>query len=138
MQRLDSTFDRGWPGMGLLSLRVTAAITSFHFRGRALALNRSLSTAVVEGAAAGLLGAGLWTPISGRMMAGIAVWTVFSRTDDPRARCGDGRESGHDFVALCARVRDGALQDGSNRHETVLAHAPHPVGVPVARMPPHL
>ena len=42
VQRLYSTFARGWPGMGLLFLRLSAAITAFHFSGSALALNRSL------------------------------------------------------------------------------------------------
>jgi len=86
MQRLYSTFARGWPGVGLLVLRVTAAITSFHFSGSALALNRSLLTTVIEAAAAFLICAGLWTPIAGSMMAGGAVWAVFSsRTGDPWA-----------------------------------------------------
>ena len=48
MQRLYSSFARGWPGMGLLVLRVTAAITAFHFNGSALSLSRS-SMAVIEG-----------------------------------------------------------------------------------------
>ena len=84
MQRLYSTFARGWPGMGLLCLRVTAAITAFHFCGSALSLSGS-SMAVIEGALALLLCAGLWTPIAGGMMAGVAVWTAFSRTGDPWA-----------------------------------------------------
>ncbi|MGA7632309.1 MAG: hypothetical protein WCB11_16220 [Terriglobales bacterium] len=42
-------------------------------------------TTVIEGAAALLLCAGLWTPIAGSMMAGVAVWAVFSRTGDPWA-----------------------------------------------------
>ena len=46
MQRLYSSFARGWPGMGLLVLRVTAAITAFHFNGSALSLSRS-SMAVI-------------------------------------------------------------------------------------------
>jgi putative oxidoreductase len=62
MQRLYSSFARGWPGMGLLVLRVTAAITAFHFNGSALSLSRS-SMAVIEGALALLHCAGLWTPI---------------------------------------------------------------------------
>ena len=78
MQRLYSSFARGWPGMGLLVLRVTAAITAFHFSGSALSLSRS-SMAVIEGALALLLCAGLWTPIAGSMLAGLAVWAVFSR-----------------------------------------------------------
>jgi putative oxidoreductase len=84
MQRLYSSFARGWPGMGLLVLRVTAAITAFHFSGSALSLSRS-SMAVIEGALALLLCAGLWTPIAGSMLAGLAVWAVFSRTGDPWA-----------------------------------------------------
>ncbi|MGA9255758.1 MAG: hypothetical protein WBV98_04075 [Candidatus Sulfotelmatobacter sp.] len=85
MQRLYSTFARGWPGIGLLVLRVTAAIIAFHFSRSALALNWSLLTTVIEGAAALLLCVGLWTPIAGGMMAGIAVWTAFSRPGDPWA-----------------------------------------------------
>jgi len=71
--------------MGLLCLRVTAAITAFHISGRALAINWSLLTTVIEGAAALLLCAGLWTPIVGSMLAGVAVWAIFSRTGDPWA-----------------------------------------------------
>ena len=85
MQRLYSTFARGWPGVGLLFLRLSAAITAFHFSGDALALHRSLSKAVIEGAAALLLGAGLWTPIAGGVLAVLAVWTARSRNDDPWA-----------------------------------------------------
>jgi putative oxidoreductase len=85
MQRLYSTFARGWPGIGLLVLRVSVAITAFHINGSALALNWCLLTTVIEGAAALLLCAGLWTPIAGGMMAGVAVWTTFSRTGDPWA-----------------------------------------------------
>ncbi|HKV95681.1 MAG TPA: hypothetical protein VJW20_24265 [Candidatus Angelobacter sp.] len=84
MQRLYSSFARGWPGMGLLLLRVTAAITTFHFSGSALSLDRS-SIAVIEGALAFLLCAGLWTPIVGSMLAGLAIWAVFSRIADPWA-----------------------------------------------------
>jgi putative oxidoreductase len=84
MQRLYSSFARGWPGMGLLVLRVTAAITAFHFSGSALSLSRP-SMAVIEGALALLLCAGLWTPIAGSMLAGLAVWAVFSRAGDPWA-----------------------------------------------------
>ena len=86
VQRLYSTFAGGWPGMGLLFLRLSAAITAFHFSGSALAFeNWSLSMAVIERAAASLLCAGLWTPIAGCVLAGLAVWTAFSRTADPWA-----------------------------------------------------
>jgi putative oxidoreductase len=82
VQRLYSTFARGWPGVGLLFLRLSAAITAFHLSGGALALSRSSSKAVIEGAAALLLCAGLWTPIAGGVLAWLAVCTAFSRTDD--------------------------------------------------------
>jgi uncharacterized membrane protein YphA (DoxX/SURF4 family) len=71
--------------MGLLCLRVIAAITAFHFSGSALALNWSLLTTMTEGAAALLLCVGLWTPIAGSMLVGVALWAVFSRTGDPWA-----------------------------------------------------
>jgi putative oxidoreductase len=85
VQRLYSTFARGWPGVGLLFLRLCAAMTAFHFCGSTLALNRSLCEAAVESAVALLLCAGLWTPIAGGMLGGLAIWTAFSRTDDPWA-----------------------------------------------------
>jgi len=85
MQRLYSNFARGWPGTGLLFLRLSVAITAFHFSGSALALNRPLSTAVIERAAALLLCAGLWTPVAGGVLTVLAVWAAVSRTGDPWA-----------------------------------------------------
>ena len=82
VQRLYSTFARGWPGVGLLLLRQSAAIVALHFSGDALCSHRSLSRAVVEGATALLLCAGLWTPIVGGVLSGLAIWTAISRTDD--------------------------------------------------------
>jgi putative oxidoreductase len=82
VQRLYSTFARGWPGAGLLSLRLCAAITAFHFSGEALVLSRSDSKAMIEGAAALLLCAGLWTPIAGGVLAGLAVWTTFAQNNE--------------------------------------------------------
>ena len=85
MQRLYSTFARGWPGVGLLFLRMSAAVTAFRLSGSALTLHRPSSEMVIEGAVALLLCAGLWTPVAGGVLAGLAVWTAFSRTDDPWA-----------------------------------------------------
>jgi putative oxidoreductase len=81
MQRLYSSFARGWPGMGLLLLRVTAAITAFHLSGIAFSLSRS-SMAMIDGALAFFLCAGLWTPIVGSALAGLAVWAGSSRVGD--------------------------------------------------------
>jgi putative oxidoreductase len=86
VQRLYSTFARGWPGVGLLFLRQSAAIAAFHFSGDALALDRSLSMAVVECAAGLLLCVGLWTPIAGGVLAGLSVWTAFFQTGSPWAQ----------------------------------------------------
>lgn len=85
MQRLYSTFARGWPGVGLLFLRLSAAIIAFHISGEALALHQRLSSSVMEDAVALLLCAGLWTPIAGGVLAVLAVWTACSRNDDPWA-----------------------------------------------------
>ena len=83
VQRLYSTFARGWPGVGLILLRLTAAITAFHLSGSAPASNRTLSTIVIERAAALLLCGGLWTPIAAGVLAVLAIWTAVSRNDDP-------------------------------------------------------
>ncbi|HTY83678.1 MAG TPA: hypothetical protein VMB19_05645 [Silvibacterium sp.] len=42
--------------------------------------------AVVECAAGLLLCVGLWTPIAGGVLAGLSVWTAFSRTGSPWAQ----------------------------------------------------
>ncbi len=81
MQRLYSTFAGGWPGVGLLCLRLVGAAAALHY-----ALDsRHLSVgAVTEGAAGLLLCAGLWTPIAGAVLAGVALWSLVSfSTGDP-------------------------------------------------------
>ena len=50
-----------------------------------MTLHRPSSETVIEGAVALLLCAGLWTPVAGGVLAGLTVWTAFSRTDDPWA-----------------------------------------------------
>jgi hypothetical protein len=80
LQRLFSTFADGWPGGGILLLRLLA--------GGAL-INRGLATtsaqdqtglivAELVGAAAGLLiVGGLWTPVVGVLAGMVEVWTAF-------------------------------------------------------------
>jgi putative oxidoreductase len=86
LQRLFSTFADGWPGMGLLLLRLLTAVTLIYF-GIANALEAPPLTIVVLqviGVGAGiLLLAGLWTPVAGALVAILKVWIAFSHTGDP-------------------------------------------------------
>jgi putative oxidoreductase len=82
LQRLFSTFANGWPGIGLLLLRLLTAAILIYF-GVASVLEASPLTIVVPqiiGAAAGiLLLAGLWTPVAGVLAAAVKVWIASSR-----------------------------------------------------------
>ena len=80
LQRLYSSFARGWPGAGLLSLRLVAPVAVFH---DAVASGQPLFRIVVEGAAGLLLCVGRWTPIAGSVLAALAVWSLFSESGDP-------------------------------------------------------
>lgn len=80
MQRLYSTFARGWPGVGLLCLRLVGAAAALHY---ALGPKQFSVGAVTEGAAGLLLCAGLWTPVAGAVLTTLAVWSVVSANGDP-------------------------------------------------------
>lgn len=90
MQRLFSTFANGWPGIGLLLLRVLTCIALIH-HGIVSALEaRPLTIMVLEisGACTGiLLLIGLWTPVAGTLVAMVKVWVAFmgiqSHSGDP-------------------------------------------------------
>ena len=73
LQRLFSTFPDGWPGSGLLLLRLGAGI-SLGYLG-AIGLSGDLA------AAAGgiLLLAGLWTPLTGALIAMDELWLASSQ-----------------------------------------------------------
>ena len=86
MQRLFSTFARGWPGTGLLFLRLTAAISITHCLSTGSASDESLFRTVTEGAAGLLLSAGLWTPIAGAVLTILALWSAFAGGGDPWAQ----------------------------------------------------
>ena len=86
MQRLFSSFAKGWPGTGLLCLRLGAAIALFHdgVGGWVESPHQQhLLRLVIEAVAGVLVSAGLWTPVVGTAIAMIGLWSVFSGTGDP-------------------------------------------------------
>jgi putative oxidoreductase len=86
LQRLFSTFANGWPGAGLLLLRLlTGAALIYYGIAEPLEAHRLASVAPqIIGACAGiLLLAGLWTPVVGTLVTIVEVWIAFSRAGRP-------------------------------------------------------
>ena len=86
MRRLFSTFARGWPGVGLLLIRVAAGVSliingfeTFQAGEPAAFLILHL-LAIAVGV---LLIAGLWTPIAGTLVVGLAIWQAVLRHENP-------------------------------------------------------
>ena len=82
MQRLFSTFANGWPGLGLLFLRVLTAVFLIHFGIASVIEESPLAIMVLQiiGAGAGiLLLIGLWTPVAGTLAAVVKMWIALSR-----------------------------------------------------------
>ena len=87
MQRLFSTFARGWPGAGLLLQRVIAAALLFYCTiGQISHTTHVLSLVLLMTAAtAGLfLLLGLWTPAAGMTLAVAELALLMSHRADPR------------------------------------------------------
>jgi putative oxidoreductase len=103
LQRLFSTFPNGWPGLGLLLLRVLTCIALIRY-GIASVLEAPPLTIVILqiiGVIAGiLLLAGLWTPVAGALVAIVKVWIAFPRTPS---------HSGDPWIAIIQAVLGGAL-----------------------------
>ena len=80
-----SNFAKGWPGTGLLCLRLGAGIALFHdgVAGWMESPHQHLLRLVIEAVAGVLLSAGLWTPIAGGVTAMIGLWSIFSGNGDP-------------------------------------------------------
>jgi putative oxidoreductase len=82
MQRLFSAFPNGWPGFGLLLLRlgVGIALISFGLSGFFAASGEpiALVQASIEAAGAILLILGLWTPVVGALIALDELWIALS------------------------------------------------------------
>ena len=82
MQRLFSSFADGWPGTGLLLLRLLTSLALIHFGIDGLLASPPLATVVLQviGIGAGiLLLVGLWTPVAGALAALVNVWIGLSR-----------------------------------------------------------
>jgi putative oxidoreductase len=86
VQRLFTTFARGFPGVGLLILRLVAGIALITDGVKTLRSGPSTEAAILHAlaAAAGLLMlAGLWTPIAGGVVAIVELWIASSQPGDP-------------------------------------------------------
>ena len=82
LQRLFSTFANGWPGTGLLLLRLLtgAALLHYGILGLSEAPQFASIAPQVIGAGAGiLLLVGLWTPVAGALAAIVQVCIAFLR-----------------------------------------------------------
>jgi putative oxidoreductase len=80
LRRLFSTFARGWPGAGLLLLRLIAGIALI-FR----AFIRFTVLDFVAIAAGALLVAGLWTPVAALLTALVGLVNTYDHFGDPWA-----------------------------------------------------
>lgn len=86
MRRLFSTFAPGWPGAGLLILRLAAGTTVIVQAMDDLSGAQTTQPAVVRVAAiivGALLSVGLWTPVTGCLLSAFAFWDLISKTVDP-------------------------------------------------------
>lgn len=86
MQRLFSTFADGWPGLGLLLLRLLTAGLLIYDEIAYLKQPTQVLPTVTHfiGAILGfLLFVGLWTPVVGMLVAIVEAWIVLSHTGAP-------------------------------------------------------
>jgi putative oxidoreductase len=85
LQRLFTMFPGGWPGAGLLVLRLAAAVPLLlegcsGFWG---APHDGFYAGFIAIGIGSLLLAGLWTPVAGGLQAIIEVWAIFTRATAP-------------------------------------------------------
>lgn len=86
MQRLFSTFARGWPGVGLLLLRVVAGSSLVARSILVLGNTPTFGTGFFQlfiAIAGLLLIAGLWTPVGAAVMVILELSRIISRHGDP-------------------------------------------------------
>ena len=86
LRRLFSTFAQGWPGAGLLILRLVACgavvASSLNRLGEAQPGEPAILqvAAIIAGS---LLLVGLWTPVSGCLVAAFSFWALIVKCGDP-------------------------------------------------------
>jgi putative oxidoreductase len=89
VRRLFSTFARGWPGVGLLLLRIVAGAGLIaHGFGTLHTGGQPIQPAIFGMIAIGdgtLLLAGLWTPIAGFLVILLALWDTFVQNENLNA-----------------------------------------------------
>jgi putative oxidoreductase len=87
VQRLFSMFPNGWPGRGLLLLRLVAG--AFLISDGVAELLRApqlpgIVRPLLETAAGVLFVAGLWTPLAGALVVVVELWAIAARTGEVR------------------------------------------------------
>ena len=89
MRRLFSTFPNGWPGLGLLLQRMLTACLLVRLGMIELARTSfflsslSMIPEIVAGCAGILLFVGLWTPVTGSLIAVTELWIAMTQIGDP-------------------------------------------------------
>jgi uncharacterized membrane protein YphA (DoxX/SURF4 family) len=81
LQRLFSTFPDGWPGFGLLLLRLGAGIALVCLAVSGLLAVRepvNIARDLFAAIAGGVLATGLWTPVMGALIAMDELWIALS------------------------------------------------------------
>jgi hypothetical protein len=87
VQRLFSMFPNGWPGRGLLLLRLVSGVLLINNGGTELLAGSQwpgIIRASLEITSGFFLFVGLWTPMAGVLVVLIELWSALSRTDDLR------------------------------------------------------
>jgi putative oxidoreductase len=130
LQRLFSTFASGWPGVGLLLLRLLTAAALIHFGIAGVLAAPPVTIVVLQiiGAVAGiLLLIGLWTPVAGTLAAIVKVWIAlaryFSHSGDPSIPIAQAL-LGAILAAILAMVGPGALSIDARLYGRKLVNFP--------------
>jgi hypothetical protein len=85
VRRLYSTFAQGPPGIGLLLIRLVAGVTAIVHGLDGLRSGPQLGSALFYAfciCLGSLLTVGLWTPVTGALLAVTALWECFEHPDD--------------------------------------------------------
>ncbi len=86
MRRLFSNFARGWPGVGLLLIRLVAGVSLIGHGLQRFQVGETPASLVLSLLAIGdgaLLLAGLWTPIAGLFVIAIAIGQTILHHENP-------------------------------------------------------